>query len=52
VFLAIATEPNYTDTAPLPAPGQSAAWNYRAIYRLGDERVGQWSDPVSQAVMG
>jgi hypothetical protein len=52
VFLAIDTEPNYTDTAPLPAPGQSAVWQYRGIYRLGDERVGQWSDPVSQAVMG
>jgi hypothetical protein len=27
-------------------------WTYRAIYRLGDNRVGQWSKPVSVTVGG
>ena len=51
VFLAIDTVPDYTDTQSLPA-GQSALWKYKAIYRLNDERVGQWSDVVSVAVAG
>ena len=52
VFLAIDTIPGYLDTAPLPAAGTSAVWKYRAIYRLNDERVGQWSDIASIGVMG
>jgi len=44
--------PDYLDTAGLPPAGQSAAWKYRAIYLLDDQPVGQWSDPVSIAVMG
>ena len=52
VFLAIDTIPGYTDTAPLPAAGQSALWKYKAIYRQGDDRVGQWSDVVSIPVAG
>jgi hypothetical protein len=52
VFLAIDTVPDYLDTAPLPAAGASAAWKYRAIYRLNDDRVGQWSDMASISVMG
>jgi len=51
VFLGIDTVPDYTDTQTLPA-GQSALWKYKAIYRLNDERVGQWSDVVSVAVAG
>lgn len=52
VFLAIDTVPDYTDTAPMPAAGQSALWKYKAIYRQGDDRVGQWSDVVSIPVAG
>ncbi len=52
VFLAVDTIPDYTDTAPLPPAGQSVVWKYKGIYRLNDERVGQWSDVVSVAVMG
>jgi hypothetical protein len=52
VFLTINTEPNTTDPSPLPAPGTSAAWRYKAIYRLHDEQVGQWSDVMSIAVGG
>ena len=51
-FLAFDTIPDYLDTAPLPAPGASAAWKYKAIYRLGDEQVGQRSDVVSIPVAG
>ncbi len=51
-FLAMDTVPNYTDMEALPASGQSAVWQYRVIYRLKDERVGQWSDVVSVTVTG
>lgn len=50
VFLAIDTQPDYTDTAALPSSGASALWRYRAIYRLHDEQVGQWSDVISTTV--
>lgn len=47
-LLAHDTTPGYTDTQPLPAaPGK---WTYRGIYRVGDDRVGQWSNPVSVMV--
>ncbi len=45
VLLATDTTPNYTDTQPLPA--SAAKWTYRAMYYVGDQPVGQWSDPVS-----
>ena len=51
-FLAIDTVPDYLDTTPLPAPGAGAVWKYKAIYRLKDEQVGQWSDVISVSVMG
>ena len=50
VFLTINTEPNTTDNTPLPATG--AVWKYKAIYRLHDEQVGQWSDVLSVTVAG
>jgi len=46
-FLALDTVPDYTDTQTFPASG---VWKYKAIYRLHDERVGQWSDVISLAV--
>lgn len=52
VFLAIDTVPDYPDTYALPAPGQTALWKYKAIYRLNDAQVGEWSDVVSIAVQG
>jgi hypothetical protein len=48
VMLTYDTTPNYTDTTPLPTPGQK--WTYKAIYRVGDQRVGQWSDEASISV--
>jgi hypothetical protein len=50
-FVAVDTEPHYTDTLHL-APGTAAVWKYRAIYLNGDELFGQWSDAVSIAVQG
>jgi hypothetical protein len=44
-MLTIDTTPNYLDTHALPAT--PTKWTYKAVYRLGDTRVGQWSAPVS-----
>lgn len=49
-LLSIDTTPNYTDTQPFPSG--TAKWIYRATYRVGDNRVGQWSTPVSVMVGG
>lgn len=47
-LLTIDTTPGYTDTTPLPATAQK--WTYRAIFRDGEGRVGQWSAEVSITV--
>jgi uncharacterized protein YaiE (UPF0345 family) len=47
-LLAFDTTPGYTDTTPLPAA--PVKWTYRAIYRVGDNQVGVWSNPVSVTV--
>lgn len=47
-LLTIDTTPGYVDTTPIPAA--PARWHYKAIYRVGDQRVGQWSAMVSIAV--
>ena len=52
VFMTIDTSPNSLDTFALPAPGASAVWKYKAIYRLNDEQVGSWSDVATIGVMG
>ena len=44
------TTPGYTDIHPFPSTPQR--WEYRAIYRVGDSRVGQWSATVSIVVGG
>lgn len=51
-FLATDTYPNYIDTAALPASGQTALWQYKAIYRSDDDQEGQYSNPVSITVVG
>jgi hypothetical protein len=48
VLLAFDTTPGYTDTQTFPAA--PVTWTYRAIYRVGDSQVGQWSLPVSVTV--
>ena len=50
VLLAFDTTPNYTDTFPFPSA--PVKWTYQAIYHVGDQRVGQWSKPVSVTVGG
>jgi hypothetical protein len=49
-FVTLTTDstPNYTDTTPFPAA--ATKWTYRAIYRVNDARVGQWSAAVSVMV--
>jgi hypothetical protein len=42
--------PNFIDTAPFPST--PIKWTYRAIFRVGDSRVGIWSNPVSIIVGG
>jgi hypothetical protein len=49
-FLAIDSTPGYLDTFQLPAT--PTKWTYRAIYRVGDRRVGVWSNPVTIIVGG
>ncbi|MEO5713216.1 MAG: hypothetical protein ABIT37_06980 [Luteolibacter sp.] len=44
------TTPGYTDTAPFPATPEK--WTYKAIYRVGDSPVGQWSAETSVTVGG
>ena len=48
-FLGTDTVPNFIDTGALPATGASL-WKYKAIYRVDDAQIGQWSDVVSVAV--
>ena len=48
VFLTYDTTPGYNDTAPPPAT--PTKWKYRGIYRVGDARVGQWSNEVAISV--
>ena len=50
VLLTIDTTPGYLDTQDLPAA--AAKWTYKAIWRDGDARIGQWSNPVSITVGG
>jgi len=50
VPLVVDTTPNYNDTQPFPTA--KAIWTYKAIYRVGDGQVGQWSQPVSVTVGG
>jgi hypothetical protein len=52
VQLNITTNTDYADNSPMPAPGVSAVWKYKAIYRLNDQQVGQWSDVATIGVIG
>jgi hypothetical protein len=50
VFLATDTTPGYIDTTPQPST--PAKWKYRAIFRVNDAPVGQWSNETSITVGG
>ncbi len=49
VFLTYDTTPGYVDTQPFPST--PTKWSYRAIYRVGDHQVGQWS-PTASVIVG
>ena len=46
----IANSPRITDTTPLPAT--PIHWKYKAIYRLKDAQIGNWSEVTPVAVGG
>ena len=50
VFLVTDTFPDYLDTFPVPAGVQTAVWDYKAVYSINDEQVGQFSDPMPVTV--
>ncbi len=45
VLLTYCTTPGFTD--PTPFPAVPTKWTYRAIFRLNNAQVGQYSSPVS-----
>lgn len=47
-LLLMDTKPNCTDVHAQPAP--QTIWKYRAIFRVDESRVGQWSETVSVIV--
>jgi hypothetical protein len=47
VFLANDSQPDYIDTLPLPVSG---IWEYKAIYKIADEQVGEFSDIIAITV--
>jgi hypothetical protein len=49
-FLATDTYPNYTDNFPVPTNSQTTLWKYKAIYRVDDLPMGNYSDVASIAV--
>ncbi len=51
-LLDVSTGAPVTDQHPLPAPGQSDVWTYRAILRMNNQPVGQWSLNVPVPVIG
>jgi len=52
VYLANDYSPDYEDRITLGPDSPPALWSYRAIYRVGDKQVGQYSDVVSITVNG
>ena len=51
-LLDVSTGAPVTDQHPLPALGESDVWTYRAILRLDNQPVGQWSLSVPVPVVG
>ncbi|MEK7310230.1 MAG: hypothetical protein AAB038_05375 [Planctomycetota bacterium] len=50
VFLAIDTYPDYIDKFPMPEGLEAVVWDYKAVYRISDKHVGQFSDVISVTV--
>ena len=49
-YLTNDSEPDYIDTYTMPADVASAVYRYKGIYRIDDEQVGQYSDPITITV--
>lgn len=50
IYLANDSNPNYTDSTILSDGMNMNEWKYKAIYRIKDEQVGQYSDVISAVV--
>jgi hypothetical protein len=50
--LATDTISPYPDVHPLPPLGSAALWKYKAVYLVGDELAGQWSNVLEVVVSG
>ena len=50
VYLTNDSEPDYVDTYQMPPDVASVVYRYKGIYRIGDEQVGQYSDPITITV--
>jgi len=46
-FLAHDTIPDYIDTNEIPAGANSAVWDYKGRYLIGDDEVGAFSDVIT-----
>jgi hypothetical protein len=51
-LVAIQLSTRFEDNTPLQLPGNVALWKYRAIYRIRDNQVGQWSKVLEVSVKG
>lgn len=49
-YLTNDSEPDYIDTYPIPQDAASAVYRYKGIFRIDDEQVGQYSDPITITV--
>lgn len=50
IFLANDTHPPYIDTVEVTAGAGAVIWKYKAVYRIADAPVGQFSDPIEVTV--
>jgi hypothetical protein len=50
VFLANDSQPDYIDTCAVPSGLSSVVWDYKGIYKITDEHVGEFSDAISITV--
>ena len=50
VFLTTDSQPDYIDKHPMPKGVESLVWDYKAIYLIGDDQVGQFSEPIQVTV--
>ena len=50
VYLCNSSKPSFTDTSGLDFAAGTAEWKYKAIFRIKDEHVGQYSDVISTTV--